>query len=427
MKNRKIISFLTVGTLALGGIYFALESKTTKQDDDSQLFADAPKTAPVKTAQDGLKQGSPSLPTSTPIEPPKTAINAPQANQPNGTLKQVDIKPPQAPVQVASTPEPKQAHTQAAAPAVDTGKLKYTPSKGTSRQIAIQELAKGNYYGSVVAEVEGMRPTFYNDNIGQAVGYGWNWKFYSRKTIDGVAAYAGIPSSMVSGAAYVIGKDRAPNPPASVFSLSPEQAMKAVDKLRELQFEPIARKAIGEQYWAKLTDYQKAVAIYHVYKTGNYVKWPSLVAAIRQCATTQSKEDCAAAAKRFTYTYKMNGKVIADSRSQTYMGALFQSPQALAYVLTGKDMPTMMADVNKNLEIPIDVASNDLPADQIEKKDQFTPVKDELINEGKKFDLTPYGKFEPNYKEVFQKVKMPDPVKPSAPATGQSRVTSGWY
>lgn len=81
----------------------------------------------------------------------------------------------------------------------------------------------------------------------------------------------------------------------------------------------------------------------------------------------------------------LNGTRHYDTRSQLYMGALFQDPQAYAYLLGTTPAPADFKAVTSNSGMKIDTAK---PADpQIDQQDTFTLLKEKLIEEGRSFDL----------------------------------------
>lgn len=260
-------------------------------------------------------------------------------------------------------------------------------SKSISGQLAIAEYNKGHYYESVVSIVEGYRSSIYRDNIGVATGLGWNISFQSRATNSAIVKAIGMSPEDQNSIVAISGNK---NPSPSLIpntQISPEQATKAAQVMRDRNFQPIAIAALeklGKGTWDKLKPNQQAVIAYHVYKTGN-LGWPHLKADITACANTQTKEACKKAADGFTYSYMLNGTRHYDTRSQLYMGALFQDPQAYAYLLGTTTAPADFKAVTSNSGMKIDTAK---PADpQIEQQDTFTPLKEKLIEEGKSFDL----------------------------------------
>lgn len=256
--------------------------------------------------------------------------------------------------------------------------------KSVSRQVAIEQLKAGNYFESIVSEVEGFRPNFYRDNIGVATGNGWNVSMQSQKTNQVITSSIGMSPSDGSQIIAISG-NKAPSPSqVPRTNITPAQATRAAQVMRDMNFEPVAVRALGADVWQMLTPYQKAVVSYHVYKTGN-LNWPNLKASIKACAKTQDKALCKKAADGFTYSYMMKGERRYDTRSQLYMGALFQDPQAYAYLLGTQAAPGNFSAITSSSGMKIDATK---PADpQVEAQDTFTPIKEEMIEEGQVFEL----------------------------------------
>ena len=303
----------------------------------------------------------------------KTVASAP-SSIPTPTPNKVEVKKDEEPAKT----EPKKL----------AGAVPYLKNnKSISGQLAIDQYNKGNYYESVVSIVEGYRSSIYRDNIGVATGLGYNISMQSRETNSAITKAMGMsPTDQASFAAL----SHNFNPSPSLIpntSIGPEQATKAAQVMRDRNFQPVAIAALeklGRGTWNKLKPNQQAVIVYHVYKTGN-LGWPHLKADIVACANTQTKEACKKAAEGFTYSYMLNGTRHYDTRSQLYMGALFQDPQAYAYLLGTTPAPPDFKAVTSNSGMKIDTAK---PADpQIEQQDTFTPLKEKLIEEGKSFDL----------------------------------------
>ncbi|BCM12945.1 hypothetical protein MAFF241648_21350 [Ralstonia solanacearum] len=343
--------------------------------------------------------------------------------------------------QVASTTSVSTPETHSPAPTLkshstpaEARKAKRRAIYGAAGRMAVDAFQAKDYFGSLVATLEGWRPTFYYDNKGAAVAFGWNWGMNTASSIKNIAGKAQIPSGMVQSAIYLAGdKGRPVLPSAAAFTMSEQQGLATINALRYEVYEKTARAALGKDF-DKLTPYQQAVAVYHVYKTGNYAHWQSLTYSLKKCANGQDKAVCADAAKQFTYSYSLlSGERIKDTRSQTYMGALFQDPEAFAYLIGVGGVPVDMPVVNKSLETPIDTKSAVAPSEQILAKDTFGDEKDEMVEQGKTFDLVPESVFEKPFIKAhpeFSHVDMsgvPITPKPKSSGNGTARVTNGWF
>ncbi|WP_175849412.1 hypothetical protein [Burkholderia cepacia] len=254
--------------------------------------------------------------------------------------------------------------------------------KSTSRRVAIEEFNKQNYYESIVSEVEGFRSTLYHDNIGGAIGNGWNVSLQSRNMNQKITQGINLSPSDSMALVSLSGNKHPSNFPS--VSITPEQATKAAQIMRLVSFEPVVVKALGQSTFNKLKPNQQAVAVYHAYKTGN-LNWKNLKASIIQCANTQSKEACSSAGSQFTYSYMLNGTRMYDKRSNLYMNALFTNPADYGYLLGLNNASPDFQGVAKSSEIKIDTSK---PADeQVDSQDDFGKAKQQMIDQGKSFDL----------------------------------------
>ncbi|MDO5943342.1 hypothetical protein [Burkholderia cepacia] len=385
---------------------------------------DSPKQAPepqkaVKALKEDAPKASPSSAAAIPAAsaPVASEVAAPGADKPKVSTKE----------------EKAQKLKEDVAKAKGKRKLIY----GASGRMAVSAFEAKNYFGSIVATVEGWRPNFYPDNIGSAVAFGYNVGMQQKASVKNVMDKSGVASSDTNKIMYLVGDKGHPKlPSAAEFSMSEEQGLKNIEVLKETIYEKTARAALGKDF-DRLKPWQQAVATYHVYKTGNYANWKSLTYAIKKCAATngEDKTVCGQAAQQFTYSYMLNGQRVKDTRSNTYMAALFQDPEAYAYLIGVGGVPVDMPKVNKNLETKIDTKSDVKPAEQIEAHDDFNPLKDVMIDRavdtGKTFDLVPQSLFEKPFLKAhpeFSHVDMSGvPITKSAPASGGARVTSGWF
>ena len=116
-------------------------------------------------------------------------------------------------------------------------------NKSISGQLAIDQYNKGNYYESVVSIVEGYRSSIYRDNI-VATGLGYNISMQSRETNSAITKAMGMsPTDQASFAAL----SHNFNPSPSLIpntSISPEQATKAAQVMRDRNFQPVAIAAL---------------------------------------------------------------------------------------------------------------------------------------------------------------------------------------
>jgi len=195
-------------------------------------------------------------------------------------------------------------------------------SKPLPRRVAIEHLGKGNYYESLVSEVEGFSARFYPDNIGFAIGHGWNVSLQSRATNKYISKVIGLTRQQTKELVAITGQlepKKLPN-----VALTPEQAMKAAQSKKGM-FEQAIRKIVTPQVFDKLEPHQQAVLIYHTYKVGpkGAMKYRRLNRALAEYVKNKTTQNAKKVAKQMTYQYMLDGKVMHDTRSTKYLGAMF--------------------------------------------------------------------------------------------------------
>lgn len=282
----------------------------------------------------------------------------------------------------ASPPSSPTPMNQAKPAASSDSPVKYVANDSSiSRRIAIAQARQGNYYESIVSEVEGFRSHLYNDNTGYAIGNGWNVSLQSAATNQRVTQGIGLSpeDSMALAALSGMQKPRA----LPGVAITPEQATKAAQLMRA-QFEQPMRKLVPS--FDHLKPNEQAALIYHTYKVGpsGIKKYTGMIEALKNYNSNASEANRMKVADSFTYTYRMNGKVFTDSRSKLYLAALFTSSEAYSYLLGTTQAPSNFNQVAKLASQKIDTSK---PADgQIQ--DDFGKAKDELLKQGKVPDIT---------------------------------------
>jgi hypothetical protein len=269
-------------------------------------------------------------------------------------------------------------------------KIVYSKNEyGISRQVAIKEFKQAHYYESIVSEVEGFRSHFYHDNIGNAIGNGWNASFQSKRDNTDWAVTAGIPADMVIKIAALSHTSNNPNQPVPRdVVITPEQATSVANSMRP-SFQKYVEKFVGAAAWSKLNENQKAVLAYHVEKVGpgGAAQYKGLYAAVRAYAANPTIENAKAAAAHIDYSYKLNGQVMHDHRSQLYMSALFVDPKAYGYLLGTTAAPANFKEIASVANMNIDPSK---PAEgQIQSQDDFVKAKDEAFSRGQQLDIQP--------------------------------------
>lgn len=266
----------------------------------------------------------------------------------------------------------------------ETATVSYAKNdKNVARKVAIEQYNNSNFYESIVSEVEGYRPTFYNDNIGYAIGNGWNVSFHSEANNYRLARAIGLTDDDAKKLASL--SEHKKVSPLPKVELTPNQAQKAATELRET-YESSIRQEIGEQNYQKLAPHQKAALSYHVYKVGGAgaKKYKTLNGNLKTYIKNPTQENALKVAENFTYKYKMNGKVYEDKRSTLYLASLFVDPKSYGYLLGTLPAPANFSSISKVAKQKIDTSK---PVDdQIDN--EFEKVKEQMIMEGKEFEFS---------------------------------------
>ena len=310
---------------------------------------------------------------------------------------------------VAQQPKPTASVANSQAPSKDAAGEQPTPVqwtrsiKSTSRQVAISELAKGNFYESVVSEVEGFRPSLYNDNTGYAIGNGWNVSLQSQHTNQRISQGIGMAPTEAMAVTNLSGQLNPTRLPQ--VSITPEQAITAAQLMRP-QYEEPMKGLIGSDY-DKLKPNEKAVLAYHAYKVGpaGAAKYKNLIGNLKQYLKSPSPELSRKVAEGFTYSYMLNGERRYDTRSQVYMTALWLDPQAYGFLLGNNPAP---ADFKQTAHVFAQKVDPSKPVDS-QVKDELEDAKAKLYEKG-----------------IVPKIVLegPAPAKPSGPSKG---VPAAWY
>lgn len=258
----------------------------------------------------------------------------------------------------------------------------YTPkNKSVARTQALSEASKGNWYSSIVAEVEGFRSRAYYDNKGAAIGMGWNLGQQSTARNTELTRAIGMDSAPAAQLVALSGVQQPSSLPSA--SITPEQGSQAVMLMRE-QYEAPMRKLVPS--FASLKKNEQDALVYHAYKVGGRgaAKYTGMLSALKVYAADPSEANKLKVADTFTYKYTLNGKVYTDSRSKLYLAALFTSPEAYTYLLGTTPAP---ADFNKVAKLASQKIDTSKPA-EAQVVDEFGDVKEELLKAGKPFNLT---------------------------------------
>lgn len=310
-------------------------------------------------------------PTSTPVPtaPPVQAPTAPIANP----VEPKDVTPTptssEAPKVVLTTPI---AATKPAKP------VKFAKANNVAAEYSRYALGKGQYWESIVAQVEGYRSSFYRDNIGAAVGFGYNASYQKPETNH----RAGVDVLKSATAAHALVSLSGDMNPAKLpqIQVDADQAMGMSRMLRPQYEDPMRAWIPG---FERLKPHQQAVLIYHSYKLGaaGAKKYPVLKDKIAAMLANPTEGTTRAAAAQFQYTYKVGGETKTDTRSTVYMQALWNDPKAYEELIGGK-ASTFVATLPEFK----DSGKSSVSEDDI--SDPIGEVKSEMERTGKRIPIT---------------------------------------
>ena len=335
------------------------------------------------------------------------SLSSVKSKKSNGTEPKLDIPAiPKEPTKLSPTP-PKTF-------------ISYKSNKSISRQMAISELAKGNYYASIENEVEGNISHYYRDNIGVAIGCGFNTSFQSHRDIRAWSKQAGISDDIIKVMESTSGKfDIAP--PTGV-SITPGQATAIAEAMKPTYEKAMISMFGGPTVWNKLKSYQQAVLTYHAEKVGvgGASKFKGLIQSVKNYAANPTEANARDVAMHIHYTYKVkqldgSWKVMSDSRSQLYMGALFQDPQQYSYLLGTASAPSGFAQFAQTVaHMKIDTTSTIAASDQVEAQDELEKTKEAVAAKGIDPVAQPVVDGKPfTYTTELPVEKAPAPPKPA--------------
>lgn len=225
--------------------------------------------------------------------------------------------------------------------------------------IAKSEFNKGNIYESLVSYSEGLFLTPYKDNIGVAIGNGWNVSMQTREDNYSIAKAIGMSDENIKRLLPLSLNTKIGDIPKEVrkISLTPEQAMKAARFKRYNMFESSLREMVDG--YDKLQENEKAALSYHVYKVGpqNTAKYKNLLSRLQDYISNPNEKTKEQVARNFTYTYMLDGKRMVDMRGSKLIMATWLDPQAFGYHIGATKRPKSydkVLSITKELQTRLD-------------------------------------------------------------------------
>lgn len=294
--------------------------------------------------------------------------------------KQPATPPVETPVALATPPSTATSSPEAPAATVATAKpVKFARSNSVAADYSRYALGQGKYFESLVAQLEGYRQGFYRDNIGVAVGFGYNTYFQSREK-NKKAGIDVLKSEQAAQTLMSLTKNNNPGPLPSI-AVNPEQAM-AMSLMLKPDYEDPMRGWIPG--FESLKPNQKAVLVYHSYKLGGAgaQKYSVLKQKIALMLANPTPENIKSAGAQFQYTYKVGGETKTDTRSTIYMQALWNDPAEAYAALIGGKSSTFVATLPEFKNSGKTSISEDDIADPIGE------VKAEMERTGRRIPIT---------------------------------------
>lgn len=245
-----------------------------------------------------------------------------------------------------------------------------------ARKVAQLQFEKENYSLSLKSEAEGFGRQVYNDNIGKAFGYGWNLTFQNSQYNKDLATAISTDKNYINKIVSLSGKEGVTKSSAGL-TIEPQRAMQVSALMSERFYEGaingIASKlpknklavaehnATGKSYkeiavdvYNRLEENEKAVVVYHAYKVGSagFAKYNNLINSLITYSFEKEKtpEMRRGVADQFTYKYKLNGKVLEDTRASILIGAMFADPSAFGYLIGKNVAPQNMRKLTSSFD-----------------------------------------------------------------------------
>ncbi len=260
-----------------------------------------------------------------------------------------------------------------------------------SRVVAQLSFSNQYWFGALASEAEGFRSKIYNDNIGFAVGNGWNMSMQSASynrllasTISQDHGYQQQAQKMSLMASKVVRDGD------FSFQISPQRSLQ-VAGLMSLDFyknglvpaiEKQAKKkgTNAQAVLSKIAPNQRDALIYHTYKVGHagVAKYTQLLNAVidySQLPETKKQdiEEIKKVSLHFTYKYKLDGREVQDTRASFLVASMFTDTNLFAHIiskvpqgsknLSSKDVAKMLPDFKSNVQWGDDVNIPDPVAD----------------------------------------------------------------
>ena len=263
-------------------------------------------------------------------------------------------------------------------------KLSLKNTYSLSKQFAIDSFNQKDYQLAIEGLTEGVVLKPYRDNIGCAIGIGYNYYFQNKNTVQSVFNVAGVNQAVTDKIKAVSNKNESCIIDTSITA---ENARGIAKVDTDKNYKPGVIKLVGgADVWNKLSANEQQTLLYFPQKMGlgGAQKFKSLWANIKTYADNKTDANRQKVLSSMVVHYKIKDKdgnwvQKTDTRSHLLMSAMFTSPETFASVIgtSGADVGSFVK-VAKAQNINID--SSKSIEDQVNENDDLNKTLSEITN-----------------------------------------------
>lgn len=243
-------------------------------------------------------------------------------------------------------------------------KLSLKNSYSLSKQSAIDSFNNKDYQMAIESLTEGLVLKPYRDNIGCAIGFGYNYYFRTKNEVSSVFSSANVNSGVTDTIKAVSNKNESCIVNATITA---ENARSIAKTDTEKNFKPGVIKLVGgDSNWSKLSSHEQQTLLYFPQKMGlgGAQKFKTLWASLKDYANNKTDANRQKILNAMVVKYKIKDKdgnwvQKTDTRSHLLMSAMFTSPETFASILgtSGADTGSFVK-VAKAVKVNIDSSKN---------------------------------------------------------------------
>lgn len=305
---------------------------------------------------------------------------------PNAVLKQLNEqkakdKPAVEQPKTEVKEEVKTTSVVASKPEDKVYKLSLKNTYSLSKQSAIDSFNAKNYQMAIESLTEGLVLKSYRDNVGCAIGFGYNYYFRTKNEVQSVFTSANVNQAITDKIKAVSNK----NDSCIVDGAITAENARNIAKIdTDRNFEPGVIKLLGKDTWDKLSEHEKGVLRYAPQKSGlgGFAKFKTLISNIKTYANNKTDANRQKVIDSLVFKYKIKDKdgqwvQKTDTRSHLLMGAMFTSPETFASILgtSGADTSSFVK-VAKSIKVNIDSSKN--IEEQVNENDDLNKALSEI-------------------------------------------------